>query len=322
MFESLRVGISALLCLVFAVPLAIIAKNRELREEPMVILVLNMTASALLFSSTFVVVSVGDILTSNDIPPLLCCLFVSVGTSSLGAFKLSALFLAVEQFVAVNFSLRHFAIMSRWAKRLICLTVIFWVVSTLFGIICYLLGLETIEEFDQRMFSIHNHHEQCKWERSANIFMFYSENCMLVCCLGTCALLIHTAVQGMKHQNRISQENGGNTSLLFMVRYKSFKRIVKVLLTIVVIDLVGTGFRVASRWFVQSPVFTIVHYLRILFLIIECWTYGLSHLTIRNAMKSFFGFRQSRVVPDETEDQQPAPESQHDDQREMDEESH
>ena len=79
------------------------------------------------------------------------------------------------------------------------------------------------------------------------------------------------------------------------MRFKSFKRLVKVLLMLLAIDIIGAGFRVSSRWLLQSTMLTIIHYLRILGLTVECWTYGFSHRTVRNTIREFFGLRENRM---------------------------
>ena len=309
MLKLLRVGISGLLCMVFSVPLAIIAKSRDIRDEPIVVLVLNMLATALLFSSSLAIVSVSDLLT--EVHPLLCSVLISLGAGALSGFKLSALFLAVEQFVAVVFPLRSFALISRHLKAMVALTWLLLVGNATFGTVCYLLGLETVAEFNRRVFGINNHAKQCQWDTQTNIFMLYFEICMLLLYISTSILLIYAAVQGLKHERRISRENNNDNEQQFLIRFKSFKRIVKVLLVVVFIDIIGACFRFGSRWFVQSPLFTIIHYLRILFIIIECWTYGFSHMTTRKAIRSFFGFHENQVHPEQRREHElPARQSQ------------
>ena len=295
MLELLRVTVTALMCLAFAVPLFIIAKNRDIREEPIVVLVINMLAAAVLFSCIFTGIAVGDSLSDNNIPPLLCTFLISLGASAVGGFKLIALFLAVEQFIAVT-SMSHYAIMSRWVQRMVGLAWLFITVHTSFGISCHLLGLDTVVEFDRRMFGIDNHINNCRYETVTSLFHFSLEIFMFCFSFATCVLLIYTAVQGIKQERRISRGDASNHSRHFLVRFKSFKRIVKVLLTGVCLDIVATGFRIATRWYIDSSVLMIVHYFRVLFLITEFWTYGLSHVVVRNVLLSSFRGRKSQSL--------------------------
>ena len=137
----MRVSLALLLTLIFGIALTIIAKVRNIRDKSVVMLVLNMVATAFLFCCLVAFVSTADVVTANSTPPLLCFPSLSLGTGALIAFKLSTLCLAVEQFVAVVFPLRHLVIMSRWARRMIALTWLFVVLFTSFGLLAYFLGL-------------------------------------------------------------------------------------------------------------------------------------------------------------------------------------
>ena len=299
MLEWLRISLAGLLTLVFAVPLAALAKNRTIRDEPVGMLVLNMTLTAFLFSSLFVFTVAVDLATANNTPPVLCLSVISLGTSLLVAFKLSTLCLAVEQLIAVAFSLHHFSVMDRWTKRMLTLTWLFAFANTFFGLLCYYLDMETTTEFDSRVFDVDDDVKQCRWKRQANVFMIFNEAFLFLFSISSCALLIYTAFQGIKHERRLVLIQVNNQPQQFVMRFKSFKRIVKVLLTMLVVDIVGTGFRISSHWLIQSPLITLVHYLRILLLIVEYWTYGLSHTTVRNTLKAFFGIPENQIHPEE-----------------------
>ena len=286
MLEWLRVSLAFLLTLVFGLPLAIIAKAGTFLDEPVVMLVLDMLTAAFLTCCVLAFMSTADALTANKTPPLLCFPSLCLGTSIFVAFKLSTLFLAVEQFIAVAFPLRHFAIMSRWAKIMTAFTWVFVVLFASFGLLAYFLGLESTLEFDRRMFGVQRHISQCHWERAANVYVISCEVIVLLSSITSCALLIYTAIQGFKQERRLAPGDNSRETQRFIMRFKPFKRIFKVLLTLLVFDIVSAGFRIGSRWFLPSTMLAIIHSLRILGMTIECWTYGFSHRTVRNAIKA------------------------------------
>ncbi|KAF0291740.1 hypothetical protein FJT64_010196 [Amphibalanus amphitrite] len=195
-----RIGVPAALMVLFAVPLIVIIKSRTIREEPMVLLILNMTAVLVSFNALFFVISIVDAVTANNMPHLLCSFLLSTGLAVFGGFKLSTLLLAAEQYVAVVFSLQHFTIMSRW---------------------------------------------------------------------------------GLKHEKRIAGDNTSRQTENFVLRFKSFRRIVKLLLIFLIIDIIGTVIHIISRCS----------------LVVEYWAYGISNAIIPKAIKKFFGFRRNHREP-------------------------
>ena len=299
MLGFVRFGIGIVLSLVFAAPLAIIAKRPALCKEPLVMLVINMTFTAFSFGFLFTIGSTVDMVTGDNTPELFCLPFISIGTSTFVAIKLSTLFLAVDQFVAIVYPLHHCAIMSRWVKKMITLNWLFVLAHGLFSMISFLSGLESTLEFDKRVFGVEHHVTQCRWERMPHVYMLSVEICLLLFSVSTCALLIYTAVQGIKHERRIAQDDITSQTQHFVTHFKSFKRIVKVLMILVVIDIVGGGLRIGSRWLMPTTLLDIIHHLRALSVISECWVYGYNSTTVRNAITAFF----SR--PSEEQDREP-----------------
>ena len=296
MREWLRVIVPAVLILIFAVPLTVIAKNRTIRGEPMVILILNMTLVLFFFSLMFLIITTVDILFAFHTPPLLCGVMASVGLSIYGGFKLSTLFLALEQYIAVAFSLRHFTIMSQWVYKMVGITWLYITILTLFSLACYNLGLETIAEFDVRVLGVDYNMTRCGWQVMTNVHMVTTQICSTVLSILTCVLLVYAAVQGLKHEKRIAAGDISRQTQRFMMRLKSFKRIVKILLLFLTMDIAGTGLHILSRWFLlPAPFLAFIHIVRVLCLIIEYWAYGLSNTIIPRAIKTFFGLRPSQV---------------------------
>ena len=293
----LRVGIPAVLTVVFAIPLVVIIRNPTIREEPMVVLILSMTAILVIFSLDFGVISVVDLLTENDTPSLLCSLLSTFGLSLLVGFKLSTVFLAVEQYVAVIFPLQHYVTMSGWANKMVVFTWLFIAALATFGVACFQAGLETTIEFDIRVFDTETATCECGWRDLTVAHMVTSMIFFNGFSILNCVLLLYTAVQGLKHERRIA-EGEADRDQKFLVRFKSFKRIIKLLLTFLIIDIIGTVFHIVSRGLLMPPQLLFgTHLLRVMSLLVEYWAYGFSNTIIPKALKAFFGFRQNQAEP-------------------------
>ena len=285
----LRVAVGIILTVSFSVPFAIIASNGSLREEPMTLLVINMTLVDFVFGVLFFATGLADVVFSAAVPAPLCASLQYLMLGCAIAGKAATLCLALDQFCAVVFSLRYCTIMSAWVDRLVALTWSCALLVALFGLVCYQLGLESSLEFNHRVLGVERHVSQCRWELNAHLFMVVVEVLLLLLSLCSGLLFVYTAVQGARHEWRHQPNNR-----LFL-RFKSFQRIVKVLLIVIAIDVVAAGVRIGSRWTAHQEVTMFIQQLRVLCLIAEGWAYGLSYPAVRSAISSFFGGRSSRA---------------------------
>ena len=157
-------------------------------------------------------------------------------------------------------------------------------------------GLENTAEFHQRVFDVKRHLKQCSWEKMSNVYILLVEASFLVLSISACSLVIYTAVIGMRQEKRILEEQQvTHHTRRFLMNFKSFKQIVKVLLMLLAIDFLFCSFRIASRWFPQSTAATLFHLLRFPGLVIECWTFGLGHATIRSQVQKYLPWRRSNL---------------------------
>ena len=286
----LRVAVGAILTVSFSVPLAILASDASLREEPMTLLVINMTLVDLVFGVLFLATGLADLVLAAGVPAPLCATLQYLLFGCAVAWKAATLCLAVDQLAAVAQPLRYNAIMSSWTRRLVALTWSCVPLMGLFGLVCYRLGLETSVEFDLRVLGVERHIAQCRWEVNAHLFMVVAEAVLLLLSLSSGVLFVYAAVQGARHEWRLHPNNR-----LFL-RFKSFQRIVKVLLVVATIDVAAAGVRIGSRWSAHLGVTTLIQLLRVLCLIVEGWTYGLTQPAVRSTLAAFFGCRRGRVA--------------------------
>ncbi|KAF0294295.1 hypothetical protein FJT64_008053 [Amphibalanus amphitrite] len=246
------------------------------------------------FGTSVFLVGMADLLYAEGVPRAVCAGGIYYSLTTVVGLKVAALSLAVDQFIGVVHSLRYYAIMDVWKWRMVFLTWFCMAVMVLFYLVCYLLDLESSDEYFLRLFGIQPTNE-CRSHQMAHIANVVLEVVLLVTSLSSAVLFIHTAIQGVKQERRIASRNTVDKSSRFFVRFKSFKRIVKVLLTVLALDIFGMVFRIIRSWHPQMSATQLVHLIRMLCLILEGWTYGLSSPAVRAAFRSFFGWRKRQT---------------------------
>ena len=278
--------------LVFLVLLFIIAIRSSIRDEPTGVLVILLTLLGFVIAFTLFTISTADLVTGEATPLPFCTSLLSFGIGAMVAFKMNTLFLAVDQFVAVVHSLRYFTIMNDWVHWMVGMTCGCLLFFGMLGLVCSYFGLENTAEFHQRVFDVKRHLTQCSWEKMSGVYMLFVEASFLVLAISASSLVIYTAVIGMRQEKRILEEQQvTHHTRRFLMSFKSFKQIVKVLLVLLAIDILFCSFRIASRWFPQSTAATLFHLLRFPGLVIECWTFGLGHATIRSQVQKYLPWR-------------------------------
>ena len=295
--EFFRIGVGSLLMLVFLVLLLALVSNHSIRDEPRGKLVITLTLLGLTCGCALLTVAAADMATDEATPLPLCYSVLSFGIGAIIAFKLTALFLAVDQYVAVVRCLRYYTIMDVQVPRMVaivCACVLFF---GIFGLACFFFGMENTADFHQRVFGVQRNLTQCSWEKMSGVYMLSGEIILLALALAVCVLACYTAAVGLKQQRRVTQdEELTPQTQRFITNFKSFKRIVKVLLVLLAFDILGCVVRIVSRWFPQSTVATLFQLVRFIGLVIECWTYGLGHATVRTELQKYLR-RRCGTVP-------------------------
>ena len=292
----LKTLIGLLLMLNFSLPLAAILSDGRLPEEPMPLLILNMSLADYVFGSSLFAIGVADLAYSGAAPRALCAgLQYTILGAALTA-KAANLLLAVDQFVGVVHCIRRGVIMHRWLGALLAACWSLLPLMWLLGAAAYHLGLETRAEFNQRVFGV-TPLEECRWAVTAEAALLTMETLLFLLTICSAALFIYTAVQGLQRERLLAQAGEDASASLFFLRFKSFKRIVKIVLSLLVLDIVGSAFRLSSLWSPMQLGMQVVHLTRMLSLLVEGWTYGLSYPVVREAVLTFFGRRSRHVAP-------------------------
>ena len=272
----------------FSVPMVAIYRNRSLREEPMPLLVFNLALADFGFGFSLFLIGTLDVVFSENAPLPACASFQYVGIASVLTFKAATVYLAVDQFVAIVHSLHYHVIMQEWVRRMFFLTWCWMPIYTLYGFVCYQLEMETLQEYDQRTIGSQGSVKECRFPKTAFVTMMFFEASKLLMSIISAALFIYTAIKGLRQERRNSRRGQVDETSQFFLRFKSFKRIVKVLLILLTLDILDNLFRIGSRMLPQMPVFQLGNLLRMLSVIVEGWTYGLSYPAIRSAIVELF----------------------------------
>ena len=184
-------------------------------------------------------------------------------------------------------------------RRIVVLTWSWILIFALYGFVCHQLGMETSQEFDKQTLGTQGSVEECRWEKIAFVSTIFFEVTALLMSTISATLFVYTATRGFQQEQRINLHGLADQTSFFFMRFKSFKRIVKVLLIVLFLDILATGVRITKHWLPQLALFQLVHLLRMLFIIIEAWTYGLGNPSVRGAIKKLFGCRSGQVHDEE-----------------------
>ena len=294
------VGILMMLC--FSFPLTvIIQQERGVPEEPMVLLILNLTLANYMFGSAAFMIAMADMIYSEATPLPLCASLANMALGSALTAKISNLFLAVEQYVGVVHSLHHQTIMHDWKHKMVIISWSIFIFKCFFGFVAYQLDFETNAEFSHRTFGLPLL-DECRLAKISEASLMLVEVVLFLLSSLSAALYVYTAVQGMKHSRRIAPLGEADQTSFSFLRFKSFKRIAKIVLSLLVLDIVFSVFRLASRWHDERALMQIAHLVRLLSIVIEEWTYGLQYPAIQSTSWKFFGrSRREMVHPDPQE---------------------
>ena len=289
MFLSLKVIVSVILMLNFSVPLWALVTELNHSEDAMIILVINMTLVNFVFSLVFFAMGISDVAFFGDVPLPLCATLHYLLLGVFIAGKVAAFFLAVDQFVAVADSLRYNTLMDVWTGRMRIITWSAVPLVALVGVVSYHLDLETAEEFDRRMYGTERVLEFCSWDLHAHVVMLISEALVFLLSLSSACLFVYTAIIGMQHEKTLARRRPDEPESFFILRLKSFRRIIKVLIVLLAVDIIGVVIRIASRWSPQIEL-KVLNVLRILCVAVEGWTYGLNNPAVRRTIRNILGF--------------------------------
>ena len=291
LYAWVKAAVGVLLTVNFAAPLYTVAIERQLWEEPMAVLAGNLSMSCMCLGITFVLIGAYD-LAQLQVKGL-CQSLQYCGFGFGVAFKLAETCMALDQFVAVLYPLKHFTIMSRARRWLFVGTWLAWAVQPTFGLFAVVFDLQTPADSALGHDNGTAAYPECRWESNiAEAYAIFVEAQFLLFSLMTAGLYLYTGVVGYRMNGRIRKQMAilgdrgiGGRDRKFVDNFRSFKRIVSVFLMTLTLDVVSPVVRLTGRWYPMPQLSGFLHQLRALCFIFEGWLYGLLNAKLRAAYK-------------------------------------
>ena len=283
--------VGLLLTVNYAAPLYAIARNRQLWEEPMAVLAGNLSLTCMMLGISFVFIGFYDIAQLHV--KRLCQLLQYSGFGFGAAFKAAETCMAVDQFVAVLYPLRHYAIMSRARRWMFAATWLAFALQPASGMLAVMLDLPAPADGSMNHGNGSAAYPECRWESNiAEVCAIFLEAQFLLLSLATAALYVYTAAVGYRMDARIRKQMAElgdhgiiGTDRKFIDNFRSFKKIVLVFVAVLTLDVVSPLVRVVGRWYPMPTLSGFLHQLRALCFICEGWLYGLLNAKLREAYK-------------------------------------
>ena len=282
----------------FSVPLCALLSHRQLHDEPMAVLAGNLSVPGLIAGLMLLTTGIYNLaqLRSRHV----CLLMQSTGIGASVTFKFAHFCLAVDQFVAVVFPLRHRRRMTQDLRWLVLATGITWtaIVSVLLG--TDWIGLETVSEGSHSSANGTDSSQGCVWtEVTTKTGLRVVEVTMMTLSLVTIGLLITTGVVGLRSKARLKKRLRQQTpkTPTSRSRQRSFTNFKKFKVTCVVLSL---------TYFFDIVVVLLIHYdkakkfanfldqIRSVGFVIEGLAYGLRNNKIRTVYRKMFCINMAR----------------------------
>ena len=307
MRNFLKVVTGAVLVINCSVNVIVVGMTPSLHDEPVAMYVANLSVADLSFGLFLALIGLSDMVLQPDVVPLPLCVSLQYAVlSSAFALKLAQVVVALDLLVAVVKPLHYHQIMSDWMKPLLALPWLGMLLDLLIGALCSALQLESSYDFGLRQGWLTEVGTDCRWEKAPSVWAFIIEGQLFTLSAITGGVFIYASVIGIRQQRAI-EERGEETSAnraFFVRRFKSFRKIAKVLLLFITLDIIGAGTRISARWFYLPLLSSAIHFLRMLFIAVETWVYGMNNVSLRDAYTTFLqehlGFfkRAPRVQPE------------------------
>ena len=206
------------------------------------------------------------------------------------ASKVTHVCLALDQFIAVTRPLHCYQTMQRACPWLIAAIWLAWAANFLAGILAVKFDLPTYAEVTVGEGNASLVYDGCRWEKAcADANAFAIEVQLLILSLITAGLLIYIGVVGHRTAVQLMQARRNRTAgpedQRFFSNYRAFKKILIVCSLTVTLDIIGPTVRIISRWYPMPKPAGFVLMARLLAIILEGWTYGLSNVQLRAAYR-------------------------------------
>ncbi|KAF0302069.1 hypothetical protein FJT64_025836 [Amphibalanus amphitrite] len=284
-----KVVVGILLMLNCSVNVVVVGLNRSMWDEPVALLVANLSVGDVLFGFMMVVIGLADVVFPPPVPQPVCVTlqYLVLGTS--WQVKSAQLLVALDMLIAVVLPLHYHQVMDDWLKPMLIAPWIMMLINLLIGVVCSSLQLENTYEYGLKHGWLNEVGTDCRWELLPSVYSFIWEGGLFVMSTISGIIFIYASMVGVRQRRAIEErgESGTASSAFFLRRFKSMYKIAKVIILFIALDIIGAGMRVSARWYYIPLVSTAIHFVRIVSLGAETWVYGMNNVSLRRAFDTF-----------------------------------
>ncbi|KAF0314748.1 hypothetical protein FJT64_000019 [Amphibalanus amphitrite] len=251
-----KVVLGLLLTANFGAPLVAVVTNRHLWEEPMALLVGNISLVCMLIGVNLFTVGAYDVLQLRA--GGLCRALQYSGFGFGGGFKMAQLCVAAGQLAAISRPLEHRSLMARARRWVLAATWLTWAAQVTFGVIAVSLGLPTAADRVGGYGNSTVGRSECRWESSlAAVYAVLAEVQTLLFSLATVGTLVFTAAVGCRSKARLTREveevgyraAASEENRQLVDNFSEFRKIVWVFTLTVPLDIITPMLRISSLWY-------------------------------------------------------------------------
>ena len=294
-YVAVKIAVGTLLMADYSVPLLVVLLRRSLWDEPMVLLVANLCALNFAFGLSLSSIGVLDLLWQPP-PAVPCAALMAATVGSAVSVKLTHACLALDQYVAISRPLHYYALMERLAGRFVLFSWLWAALHTVAGLTASLAGLETPAQLAERVSNASSQFTGCRWERVVpGSFMMVTELEAFLCCICTSSIFIYAGYVGWREKRRMevalapSRRLRAPPEASFLANFSVFKRVLRLMLLVLTLDVVGSVLRLSSWWYLTPQLNGLIHQLRLSLGVVEGWVYGLQNGKMRAAYADALG---------------------------------
>ena len=285
-----KVATGSLLLINCSITVIVFGVTPSLHGEPVAMFVANLCVTDMTFGFLLALIGLTDALLEPPVPAPLCNSLQVVVLAAAISLKVAQMFVALDMLVAVVKPLHYHLIMDEWMRRMLAAPWLVLLANILLGGLLSALRLESAYEYGLRQGWLTEVGTDCRWELVPSLFTFIMEAQLFILSSVSGGAFIYASVIGIR-QARVIAEHGEQNSVdraFFLRRFKSLKKIARIVLLFISLDIIGAGSRMGARWFHIPLLSSAIHFFRLLFIGVESWVYGLNNVSLSDAHASLF----------------------------------
>ncbi|KAF0310342.1 hypothetical protein FJT64_018626 [Amphibalanus amphitrite] len=295
-YVLVKIAVGAILMVDYSIPLLIVLLRRSLWDEPMVLLVANLCALNFAFGLSLSSIGLLDLVWQPP-PAVPCAVIMASSAGGAVSVKLTHVALALDQYLAISRPLHYYPRMEPIAAPFALFSWAWAALHTAAGLAGSLAGLETSAQRVERLTNATSPFTGCRWERVLpGAFMMVSELEVFLSSVCTCSIFIYAGYVGWREKQRMEAARAPSRrdrpqpeESFFLANFSAFKRVLRLMLLVLTVDVVGSVLRLSSPWYPAPQLNGLVHQLRLSLGVVEGWVYGLQNGKMRAAYREALG---------------------------------